>query len=139
MKILVACNGSQRALRAVKYASGLARLRRSPDHITLVNVHDNAGRHDEGAVNASASVGLMKLSDKELTAARDLLEATGVDFDVEIRTGHVAQEISRCADEGAFDVVVLGPQRHGAVADRSTGSVEQTMLVISSQPVVVVR
>ena len=47
MKILVASDGSEHALHAVKYAGQMARLMRTAhNRITLISVHDDAGlRH----------------------------------------------------------------------------------------------
>ena len=142
MKILVANDGSKSALQAVKYASKLVRqLSSTSSSITLISVHDDTGlRHAKAFVGSDAVADyLRELSEKELKAARELLKASEVEYDIEIRTGHVAQEIVRCADEGNFDMIVVGSKGRSAMTDLLIGSVAQRVLANSSKPVVVVK
>ncbi|RYF72468.1 MAG: universal stress protein [Comamonadaceae bacterium] len=142
MKILVAVDGSRNALRAVKYAVRLAHLLRTASNkITLISVHDDIGlRHARAFVgNAEVADYLRELSEKELKAARKLLKDDGIGYDMEIRTGQVAQEIIECANKGKFDMIVLGSKGRSAVADLLIGSVAQRVLASAKQPVVVVK
>jgi len=142
MKILVATDGSKNALRAVKYAARLAHLLRTASNkITLISVHDDTGlRHAKAFVgNAQVADYLRELSEKELKPARKLLQADGIGYDMEIRTGHVAQEIVDCANKGKFDLIVLGSKGRSAVADLLMGSVAQRVLATAKQPVVLVK
>lgn len=142
MKILVATDGSQKSLRAVKYAARLAHLLRTASNkITLISVHDDTGLRHAKALVGKAEVAdyLRELSEKELKPARKLLQADGIGYDMEIRTGHVAQEIVDCASKGKFDMIVLGSKGRSAVADLLIGSVAQRVLATAKQPVVVVK
>lgn len=142
MKILVAVDGSKNSLRAVKYAARLAHLMRTASNkITLISVHDDTGLRHAKAFVGSAEVAdyLRELSEKELKPARKLLDTDGIGHDMEIRTGHVAQEIVACADKGKFDMIVLGSKGRSAVADLLIGSVAQRVLATAKQPVVVVK
>lgn len=142
MNILVATDGSRNALRAVKYAAKLAHLLRTGSNkITLISVHDDIGLRHARAFVGKAEVAdyLRELSEKELKPARKLLKEDGVDYDMEIRTGHVAQEIVDCADKGKFDMIVLGSKGRSAVTDLLLGSVAQRVLAIAKQPVVMVK
>ena len=142
MKILVAVDGSKNSLRAVKYAARLAHLMRTASNkITLISVHDDTGLRHAKAFVGSAEVAdyLRELSDKELKPARKLLDADGIGHDMEIRTGHVAQEIVACANKGKFDMIVVGSKGRSAVADLLIGSVAQRVLATAKQPVVVVK
>ena len=142
MKILVATDGSKPSLNAVKYAAKLARLLRAASNvITLVSVHDDAGlRHAKAFVGSDVvSDYLRELSDKELKPARKLLDAAEVKHDMVIRTGHVAHEIVGLANEGKFDLIVLGSKGRSAIADMLLGSVAQRVLATAKQPVVLVK
>ncbi|MEJ8826728.1 universal stress protein [Variovorax humicola] len=68
-----------------------------------------------------------------------LLKADDIGYDMEIRTGHVAQEIVACANEGRFDMIVLGSKGRGAVADMLLGSVVHKVMALAKQPVIVVK
>ena len=142
MKILVAVDGSKPAIRAVKHAAklvGLMRLKAPP--LTLISVHDDAGlRHAKALVgNKEVASYLRERSEEELKPVRKWLDAAGVKYQVEIRTGHVAQEIVHFAEKGKFDLIVLGSKGRGAVADLLLGSVAQRVLAGASQPVVLVK
>ena len=142
MKILVATDGSKNALRAVKYAARLAHLLRTASNkITLISVHDDTGLRHAKALVGRAEVAdyLRELSEKELQPARKLLQGDGIGYDMEIRTGHVAQEIVDCASKGKFDMIVLGSKGRSAVADLLMGSVAQRVLATAEQPVVLVK
>lgn len=142
MKILVATDGSKPALNGVKYASKLIRqLSSTSSSITLISVHDDAGlRHANAFVGRDAVADyLRELSEKELKPARKLLEADGIKHDMEVRTGHVAQEIVKTAKAGKFDLIVLGAKGRSAIADLLLGSVVQRVLATADTPVLVVR
>lgn len=142
MKILVATDGSKPALRALKYASNLVRqLSSTSSSITLISVHDDAGlRHAMAFVGREAVADyLRELSEKELRPARKLLDAAGIKHDMEVRTGHVAQEIVQCAKVGKFDLIVLGAKGRSAIADLLLGSVSQRVLATADTPVLLIR
>ena len=141
MKILVATDGSEHALRAVKYAAELVGQLREASSVTLVSVHDDTGLRNAKAYVGSQEVAdyLRELSDEELKPARELLDLKGVKHDAEIRTGHVVQQIVDCAGEGKFDLIVLGAKGRGAFADLLMGSVAQRVLAIAKQPVILVK
>lgn len=141
MKILVATDGSEHALRAVKYVAELIGQLREASSVTLVSVHDDTGLRNAKAYVGSQEVAdyLRELSDEELKPARELLDLKGIKHDAEIRTGHVVQQIVDCAEEGKFDLIVLGAKGRGAFADLLMGSVAQRVLAIAKQPVILVK
>lgn len=142
MKILVATDGSKTALRAVKYAISLVRSMASKTKsITVISVHDDAGlRHATSFVGKDAVNSYLRdLSEKELKAAMKALDAAEVKHDMVIRVGHVAQEIIDCANDGKYDLIVLGSKGRGAIADLLIGSVAQRVLATAKQPVVLVK
>lgn len=142
MKILVATDGSKPALQAVKYASKLVRqLSSKSSSVTLISVHDDVGlRHAKAFVGSDVVADyLRELSDKELNPARKVLNAAGIKHDMEVRTGHVAQEIVKCAKDGKFDLIVLGAKGRGAIADLLLGSVAQRVLATANIPVLLIR
>jgi len=142
MKLLVATDGSKHALHAVKYAARLCGLLRSTSNvITLISVHDDVGLRSAKSFVGREKVAdyLRELSEKELKAARRLLDTVGVRHDIVIRTGHVAREIVACANAGKYDLIVMGAKGRGAIADLLLGSVAQRVLATAKQPVVLVK
>lgn len=142
MKILVATDGSKPALHAVKYAAKLIGLLSSASNsITLVSVHDDVGlRHAKAFVGQEAIADyLRELSEKDLKAARKILDGAGVKHDMEVRTGHISQEIVSCAKTGKFDLIVLGSKGRSAISDLLLGSVAQRVLATAEIPVILVK
>jgi nucleotide-binding universal stress UspA family protein len=142
MKILVATDGSRPALRAVRYAAKLVgQLSSTSSSITLVSVHDDVAlRHAKAFVGHDAIADYLRgLSEKELKPARRLLASAGVRHDMEVRTGHVSQEIVDCAKSGRFDLIVLGAKGRSALSDLLLGSVAQRVLATAEIPVLLVK
>jgi nucleotide-binding universal stress UspA family protein len=142
MKILVATDGSKPALRAVRYAATLVgQLAPASSSITLISVHDDAALRLAKTFVGRAQVAdyLRELSERELKPARKLLDSAGVKHDMELRTGHVSQEIVDCAKSGRFDLIVLGAKGRGAIADILLGSVAQRVLATAKIPVLLVK
>ena len=142
MKILVATDGSKSALQAVKYASKLVRqLSSTSSSITLISVHDDTGlRHAKAFVGSDTVADyLRELSEKELKPAQKVLDAAGIKHDMEVRIGHVAQEIVQCAKAGKFDLIVLGAKGRSAIVDLLIGSVAQRVLATAEMPVLLTR
>ena len=142
MKVLIAIDGSEPALHAVKYVGKLLGLMPlTPSFITLLSVHDDSGlRHAKAFVGQTTVADyLQDLSAKELEPARKLVETFGTEHDTVMRTGHVAQEIVECANVGEYDLVVLGAKGRSALADILIGSVAQQVLATAKAPVLLVK
>lgn len=142
MKILVATDGSKHALNGVKYAVKLVhRLSSASNSITLISVHDDAAlRHSRSLMGSDAVAEyLREFSENELKSARKVLDAAGIKHDMEIRIGHVAQEVVACADTGKYDLIVLDAKGRGAILDVLLGSVAQRVLATSGTPVLLVK
>ena len=142
MKILVATDGSTPALHAVKYVAELvSQLSSQSNNVTLISVHDDTGlQHAKSHVGSGAVADyLRERSETELKPARELLDAASVRHDIVVRTGHVAQEIVACSQEGIFDLIVLGAKGRGAIMDALIGSVAQRVLATAEVPVLFVK
>ena len=59
--------------------------------------------------------------------------------DIVVKTGIPEEHILREAEEGDFDVVVMGTHGHGAFADAMMGSTARRVLRRSQKPVLVIR
>ena len=140
MKILAPVDGSKASLKAIKHACNM--LASAPQFsVTLMSVHDDiALKHARSIVGSKAVDGyLQELSDKDLASARKLLDKAGVKHEVLIRTGHIAQEIITQADEGEFDLIVMGNKGRSALRDLLIGSVAQRVLALAKTPVLLVK
>ena len=75
---------------------------------------------------------------KLAAAARSQGEQAGVDIDVDVRPGHPAELIPRAAEEGGYDLIVLGHRGH-FVRDRLLGSTADRVAEQAHCPVMIVR
>jgi nucleotide-binding universal stress UspA family protein len=141
MKILIAIDGSDHALRAVNYVIDLAGQLRHVSNVTLISVHDDTGlRRAKGFIgNQEVADYLRELSEEEIKPAQDLLQAANIQCDIEIRVGHVVQQIVEFADESVFDLVVMGAKGRGAFADMILGSVAQRVAAMTKQAVLLIK
>jgi nucleotide-binding universal stress UspA family protein len=71
-------------------------------------------------------------------AARTRGDQAGIDIDVDVRPGHPAELISRVAEEGGFDLIVLGHRGH-FVRDRLLGSTADRVVEHAHCPVMIVH
>ena len=141
MKILVATDGSNNALRAVKYAAKLADDLKSESTITLISVHDDVAlRHAERFVGKKAVADYLRdLSEQDLAESRKALDKAGARHDMVIRTGNVGAEIAAAAAEGKFDLILMGSKGRSALKDLLMGSVAQRVMEFAKTPVLMVK
>lgn len=141
MKLLVATDGSKHALKAVRQAARLAAAFSDRTTITLISVHDDTAlRHAERFVGKKAVDDYLRdLSDHDLADARKALDKAGLKHDMVIRVGHIAQEIASFADQGKFDMIVMGSKGRSALKDMLVGSVAQRVAELSKTPLLLVK
>ena len=136
-RILVAIDGSDCSNRAFAKALELAALAHA--HVTALAV--------EGPLPAyAATVGEVDEVKREKDAffrtlaaqARLEGEEAGLEIDIDVRPGHAAEVISHVAEEGSYDLVVLGHRGH-FVRDRLLGSTADRVAEHAPCPVMIVR
>ena len=136
-KILVAIDGSEYSDRAFATALELAAVVAAK--LTALAV--------EGPLPAyAATIGEVDEVKREkdvffktlAAAARTKGEQAGVEIDVDVRPGHPPEVISRVAEEGGYDLIVLGHRGH-FVRDRLLGSTADRVAEQAHCPVMIVR
>ena len=136
-RILVAIDGSDWSNRAFATALELAAL--AGARLTALAV--------EGPLPAyAATIGevdeVKREKDTFFTAlaadARAQAADAGIEIDVLVRPGHPADLISEVAEEGAYDLIVLGHRGH-FVRDRLLGSTADRVAEHAPCPVMIVR
>lgn len=135
-RILVAIDGSDSSNRAFATALELAKL--TGAHLTAAV---------EGPLPAyAATIGEVDefLREKDAyfdtlaTTARQEAVAAGIDVEVDIRPGHPAELISRVAQDGEYDLVVLGHRGH-FLRSHLLGSTADRVVEHAPCPVMIVR
>jgi nucleotide-binding universal stress UspA family protein len=74
-----------------------------------------------------------------LEPVRALLAAQGFAAGFVHKVGHAAEEIASFAQQGAFDLLVMGSRGHGSLTNLVLGSVATKVLAACTVPVLLVR
>ncbi|NPA49814.1 MAG: universal stress protein [Thermodesulfobacteria bacterium] len=128
-KILVPFDGSDYAGNALREASGLARA--FPEGVVKIAV-----------LYVVESAYLGKLSEKEqevLKKAREILLENGVPPEIvetELRYGDPAEEIVKAAEEGHFNIIMMGRTGKSGLKELILGSVSSRVLHLAERPTV---
>ena len=131
-KILVAYDGGDPARRAVDLAAELARVFEATiSVVSVVPVHP--GRvpidpWDDTSVHA-----------QELLESRRLLREKGIEAELIEPSGDPARTIERIAEEGAYDMIVVGSRGLSGVGRVLQGSVSEHIATHAKTTVVIAR
>lgn len=136
-KILVAIDGSDSSDHAFAKALELASVTHAkptalavegplPAYAATIGEVDEVKREKDSFFQALAA------------AARVRGEQAGIEIDVDVRAGHPAELIPRVAEDGGFDLIVLGHRGH-FVRDRLLGSTADRVAEHAHCPVMIVR
>lgn len=141
MKVLVAIDGSDNALRALEHALKLAACGPEPAEVVLVNVHDDVALRSASQFVAKESVDayLDELAAGETGGAAKRAAAAGVPHRLLTLRGPVGQTIADTAMREGCAMVVLGYKGRAALRDLLIGSVAQRVLALAQMPVVLVK
>jgi nucleotide-binding universal stress UspA family protein len=140
MKILLAVDGSELSLEAVRFAVRmlLAGLR---GEVVLANVQEPANlyellvAHDPAVIERVST----EAGQHALLGARELLDAAGLAYECEIGRGDPAHTIVDIAERYACDLIVMGARGASALRSALLGSVSNEVLHASAVPVVIVK
>jgi nucleotide-binding universal stress UspA family protein len=137
MKILVAYDGSDRGRSILDWAARLARDEvGSTVTVISVAVALEASPPIADAVDPSSS---LEKHRAQLADAGAMLTAAGVEADTILRVGSPAEEIINAADDGDYELILIGSTgAHGAMRFLM-GSVSDRVVRHASGPVLVVR
>lgn len=140
MRILVAIDGSEHSIRALRYVIGLLKRIDGQAALALINVHDDAPFRNASHWLGKQSVAqyLDAESDGELAEAVALARTSGLDFEVIKRIGSITEEVNRVATEGEFEMVAVGAKGRSGLTDLLLGSVAQRIASTCPVPVLTV-
>jgi nucleotide-binding universal stress UspA family protein len=132
MKILLAYDGGEPAMRALKTAAGIATaMGGTVDVVSVVPLH--AGRAPVDPWDNQ------KVHDEELREASARLAEMGIFSRLLEPVGDPARTIETIARNGAYDMVVLGSRRQGVVGRILQGSVSEHVATHADATVVIAR
>lgn len=140
-KLLVAFDGSDNAMRALKFAISLAK-----DHadLSLHVVHAHEAPLVYGEIGAYVTEQQMaalqkKHSESILAGAEQILRDAAVPHTTEIIIGPVGQTIAERADELRCKGIVIGTRGMGALGNLMMGSIATKVVHFAHVPVTLVK
>lgn len=149
-KILVPIDGSEHAERALGTALNVAT--RFTGAITLMHVYSlNVFLPlylygNEGINRGLAHQELSKLSEEMhdagvnlLTESAKKIEAQGIPVETRLTEGHVMQEIVKTAQNGRFDLIVMGAKGESKIKEMLLGSVSEKVVRNAPCAVLIVK
>jgi nucleotide-binding universal stress UspA family protein len=146
-RILVATDGSETALKASRYAIGLAKQLGAS--ITILSVIDNRNFPTTYAVPPEATAihitepvedFLKEVAKREVARVKKLCEKKRVSCRTVISSGHPAEEIIKEAERSKCNLIILGSHGKGALAAVFLGGVTYGVIHRETHiPILVVR
>ncbi len=140
MNILLAVDGSAYTKKMLAYLAAHEELLGGSHSYSVVTV--------QPALPARARAALGKAvvdkyyadeADKVINPVAKFLGRKGVEPQRIVKVGPVGETIAKVADNGKFDLLVMGSHGHGALATLVMGSVTTQVLAHSGVPVLIVR
>lgn len=139
-RIMIAVDGSELALDAVRH--GIALVRRGGLQATLVLGHVQ----EEASLIELATRGADMVAAASVGAGQDLLapavalvDAAGVPYETEIGLGAVAATLVDMVERCGCDALIVGARGMGGLRGAWLGSVSQDLVRLSPVPVTVVK
>ncbi|MBI4754976.1 MAG: universal stress protein [Betaproteobacteria bacterium] len=141
MKILLAVDGSDHALRAAQEVARLAGALREVPGIDVLFVHPPIPVAFATAHVAPDVVDAYYREEGEqaLAGACDVLSAAGLAHVRHVHVGAPAEIIAKLAGRFGADLIAMGTHGRGAVPSALMGSVAQKVLHLATVPVLLVK
>ncbi|MBK7060199.1 MAG: universal stress protein [Rubrivivax sp.] len=140
MKVLLAVDGSAYTQRMLTYIVTQSDWLGSKHRYTVIHCVA-AVPHRAAAFLDSAQVRDFYAEDAEavLAPVRSFLAKEGIEAKYVHRIGPAATNIARLAQQGKFDLVMMGTQGRGAIGGVLLGSVATKVLSLCCTPVLLIR
>jgi nucleotide-binding universal stress UspA family protein len=140
LKIVVAVDGSENALQAVRHVIKRAAADRAVGSVHLVNVQYPV----HGSVSTFVNPSQIKEyhqeeGQKALAPARALLDAANIPYEDHLFVGDPAETITRFAREQGCDEIVIGARGLSGLSSLLMGSVATRIIHQAPVPVVLVK
>lgn len=141
MKALIAIDGSEHALRALRYVLDHQDFFSTNPELVLVNVHLPVPSVRAKAVLGSEAIEqyYKEESEEALAPARALLAGKPCRVTERSIVGQPTQEIINAAKQEGCDLIIIGTHGRSAIGDLLVGSVAMRIIATSPIPVLSVK
>lgn len=140
MKILLAVDGSEYTRRMVDYVRTQRGLFDAAHDYTVLHVHLPLPNHAASVVGRDVTDAYYREeSEKVVNPVVDELQAAGLRVTGAWTHGSLGETIARYAEDGGYDLILMGSHGHGALGRLVMGSVASRVLAHCQVPVLLVR
>ena len=140
MKILLAVDGSEFTKKMLAYLATHDELFGASNKYTLITVQPQLPPRARAVVGKEAVEAYQREeAEKVLAPVSTFLARHGIDAKSITKIGHAGEAISKTADSGKFDLLVMGSHGHGTLGNLVMGSVATQVLAHCKVPVLLVR
>jgi nucleotide-binding universal stress UspA family protein len=140
MKILLAVDGSSYTKKMLAYLTTHDELFSASNAYTVLTVQPALPPRARAAVGKEVVDSYYAdETEKVLAPVATFLTRHGIDAKNEWKVGPAGETIAKFADEGKFDLLIMGSHGHGALGNLVMGSVATQVLAHSKVPVLLVR
>jgi nucleotide-binding universal stress UspA family protein len=140
MKILLAVDGSEFTKKMLAYLTTHDELFSTSHKYTLITVQPQLPPRARAAVGKEVVEAYQREeAEKVLAPVSTFLARHGIDAKSITKVGHAGEIISKAAESGKFDLLVMGSHGHGTLGNLVMGSVATQVLAHCKVPVLLVR
>lgn len=140
MKILLAVDGSAYSKKMLAYLASHEALLSPTHQYTVLTVQVALPPRARAALGKEVvNSYYAEESEKVLAPVSKFLLRHGINAQSDWKVGHAGETISKQADAGKFDLVVMGSHGHSNLGNLVMGSVATQVLAHCSVPVLLVR
>lgn len=137
-KVLVAVDGSEHANRALQQAIELIQALQNKPSLTAVHVNPIM-MVAEPPLGIDIDAELNEEGHELTEPYRQLLDQTGIQYDINYQTGDPAKIISDLANTQNYDLIVMGTRGMSKMSELFLGSVSHTVIQHANCPVLTVK
>lgn len=140
MKILLAVDGSPYSKKMLAYLATHDTLFTKDHEYTVFTAQPALPARARAAVGKEIVDGYYaEESEKVLAPICKFLARHGIDAKSSWKVGHAGEAISKLAEQGKFDMIIMGSHGHGSLVKLVMGSVATEVLAHCTVPVLLVR
>ena len=139
MKILLAVDGSSTTKRMLATLAARDEILRGDNHYTALTVVPQVTPRAAAFASRESIDGWYREEAEEvLSPVRAFAKQNGWTLDARFAVGHAGDRIAAMADEGGFDMIVMGTHGHSALANVVMGSTATQVLARTKKPVLLI-
>ncbi len=140
MKILLAVDGSAYSKKMLAYIATHDSLFGQNHDFSILNVQPLLPNHARSALGKDVVTQYyQEESEKVIAPVAKFLLRHGIDAKGIAKAGHIAETVAKVAEQGKFDLLIMGSHGHGALYKLVMGSVATQVLAHCKTPILLVR